>query len=219
MIIKRYGIELHRIKHSDIELIRTMRNRADIRARMFDQKSISKNQQEKWFKSINNMHNFFFLICYQGQYIGLLQGKDIDFNNREAEGGIFVWEQSIQGTGVPAKASICLMEASFSVLLMQKIYARTRKDNMGAWQYNLSLGYAPALDKGEDYMLLTKEAYEKNADRFRYYASGKKNTSAFSIMNDLEIPNASKYRHLYEGLPEDILSPLKPKLLKPNGWL
>ncbi len=218
MIIKRYGIELHRVKHSDIELIRTMRNRDDIRTRMLDQNLISKNQQEEWFKSINNMYNFFFLIFYQGRYIGLLQGKNIDFDTRETEGGIFVWEKSLQGTGIPAKASICLMEASFSVLLMQKIYARARKDNIKAWQYNLSLGYIP-IPEEEGYMFLTKETYERNAERFRYYASGKKNTPAFSIINDVEIPDANTYRYLYEKMPEDIISLLKPKLSKPNGWL
>lgn len=219
MIIRRYGIELHRVKHENIELIRTMRNRDDIRTRMLDQNLISQDQQEKWFKSIDNMYNFFFLISYQNQYIGLLQGKNIDFDMRETEGGVFIWEKSLQGTGIPAKASICLMEASFSVLLLEKIYARAKKDNMKAWQYNLSLGYIPASEKEEGYMLLTKEIYAKNAERFKYYASGKKNTEDFSIENDIEIPDANTYRYLYENMPEDIISLLKSKLLKPNGWL
>lgn len=219
MIIKRYGIELHRVTHGDIELIREKRNREDIRRHMFEQDPISSEQQEKWFRSIDNMYNFFFLIRYQGRYIGLLQGKNIDYERRENEGGIFIWEKELQGTGVPAQASICLMEANFSMLLMQKVYARVRKDNINAWRYNIALGYVPALDKGDGYMVLSKETYEKKAARLRWLASGKKDAPPFSVINDVEIPDAQKYRYLYENLPEDVFATFRPKLLKPNGWL
>lgn len=219
MIIRRYGIELHRVTHGDIELIRENRNRDGIRRHMFEQDHISSEQQEEWFQSIDNMFNFFFLIGYQDRYIGLLQGKNIDYETRENEGGIFIWENSLLGTGIPARASICLMEANFSMLLMQRVYARVRKDNIGAWQYNLSLGYMAAPDKGEDYMILSKETYEREAARLRWLASGKKDAPPFSTINDTEIPDANQYRYLYEDLPEDILSVFGPKLLKPNGWL
>lgn len=211
MIIRKYGIELHRVQHGDIELIRTTRNREDIRNRMFDQAIISPEQQEAWFHSINNMHNYFFIIQHQAKRIGLIQGKDIDLENRTAEGGIYIWESGLLGSSIPAKASICFMEATFSLLLMRQVYARVRKDNPQAYRYNLALGYVPAPEKGEDYMVLTREVYEKNVPVLRKLAAGGRETSPLSIM-DVEIPDSNMQMHLYRDLPEDIFQRFAPGL-------
>lgn len=211
MIIRKYGIELHRIQHCDIELIRTTRNREDIRTRMFDQGIISAAQQEAWFHSIDNMYNYFFIIQHQGNRIGLIQGKDINLENRTAEGGIYIWEPTLLGSSIPAKASICFMEATFSLLLMDRVYARIRKDNPQAYRYNQALGYIPAPEKGADYMALTREIYEKNIPALRKLAAGGRETSPLSI-EDVEIPDAELKMHLYQDLPEDIFQRFSPKL-------
>ncbi|MGH8493595.1 MAG: GNAT family N-acetyltransferase [Moraxellaceae bacterium] len=211
MIIRKYGIELHRVQHSDIELIRITRNREDIRARMFDQGIISPEQQEAWFHSINNMRNYFFIIQHQGSRIGLIQGKDIDLENREAEGGIYIWEPALLGSSIPAKASICFMEATFSLLLMERVYARIRKDNHQAYRYNVALGYTPAPEKGPDYMVLTRQVYEKKIPALRKLAAGNRETLPLSI-NDVEIPDAKTQMPLYQDLPEDIFQSFSPRL-------
>lgn len=211
MIIRKYGIVLRRVEHGDIELIRTTRNRDDIRARMFDQNLISPEQQEVWFRSIDNMRNYFFLICYQDRPVGLIQGKDIDLERREAEGGIFIWDPALLGTPVPAHASICFMEATFTLLLMERVYARVRKDNPQAYRYNLMLGYEPAPEKGEDYMVLTRAAYEKKIPLLRRLAAGGRDVPPLTI-DDVEIPGARPRMYLYRDLPDDILHRFAPKL-------
>lgn len=217
MIIRKHGIELHRVTHDDIELIRTTRNSEDIRSRMFEQSYITVEQQEQWFTSINNIYNYFFIIHFQGKKIGLIHGKDIDMEKRDAEGGIYIWDRSLLGSPIPAKASICFMEASFCLILMNRVFARVRKDNPNAYHYNLALGYVPDTEKGEDYMVLTKSAYEKRIPYLRKLAAEGKDTAPLSI-KDVVITDSSEQNHLYASLPEDILavfSPLLPRLTRP----
>lgn len=216
MIIRKYGVELHRLTHEDIEFIRKMRNRHEIRSKMFDQKIISKDQQEAWFESIDNMFNYYFIIHYEGKKIGLIHGKNSDFEKREDEGGIFIWDSSLLGTGIPAKASICFIECSFQILKRERIVAKVRKDNLSAYHYNLGLGYEPD-PINENHLFLTKHAFEKKAAFLRYLASGTRNSTPLSL-DDIEIPDAMKYRHLYEHLPTEILDTIRPLLLSSNDW-
>jgi RimJ/RimL family protein N-acetyltransferase len=211
MIISKYDIELCRLTHDDIELIRTMRNRDDIRLRMFDQAIVTPIQQEQWFNSIDNMQNYFFVIQSQGMKVGLINGKNANFARREVEGGIYIWENSLIGTAIPAKASICFMEATFNLIRMERIYARVRKDNPVARRYNLLLGYVPDPERGEEFMVLTREAYEEKIPRLRKMAAGAKSAPPLSI-EDVEIPNAARQMHLYKSLPQDVFDVFRPRL-------
>ncbi len=167
MIIYKYGIELHRVTHDDIELIRQMRNRDDIRSKMLDQRLITPEQQEKWFQSINNSENLYFVIFHNNTKIGLVYGKNINHENKTAEGGIFIWDQSYLGTGIPAKASILMMELSFEVAGMEKIYAKVNELNSLAINYNKSLGYVE-IEKGK-LMILSKDSYKKRILKLKRY--------------------------------------------------
>ena len=60
MIIRKYGIVLRRLQHKDIELVRVKRNQDSVRNFMFYQKKITETEQEEWFKSINNIYNYYF---------------------------------------------------------------------------------------------------------------------------------------------------------------
>src|SRR5690554_5264014 len=108
MIIRKYGIELHRLTYTDIHLVREMRNRADIRTRMHAQKYITKEMQERWFQSIDNAFNYFYLIFHQGRKVGLVQAKDVDFITRSCEPGIYLWDSNALAEGVSVKASLVI---------------------------------------------------------------------------------------------------------------
>jgi RimJ/RimL family protein N-acetyltransferase len=210
VIIRKYGIELHRLTHEDIEMIRQARNRDDIRSKMLDQRLISPEQQEQWFKSIDNRFNYYFIIHYQGKKIGMIHGKNVDYQAHETEGGTMIWETDLLLTSIPARASILMMEASFSLILMDRVFAHTRPDNPKAMQYNAMLGYVPV--EGQDNLLvLTKSAFKNRIAQLRKLAANGKHMPPLS-MDDIEIPDAQKNIHLYEKLPTEVLSIFRPKL-------
>lgn len=210
MIIRRYGIELCRIGASDIELVRQMRNRQDINACMFEQGHISEEQQVEWFRRINTFNNYFFLIKSEGRKVGLIYGKDMDFSRHDCEGGVFIWQDEFLGTDIPAKASICLTEVAFEVFRMRCIYARVRPDNARARQYNKVLGYVPAPEKGENFLVLTRESYDTRIPLLRKAAAGGVETGPLSL-EDVDIPDPAGCPSLYEPLPPGIYGALRSR--------
>jgi UDP-4-amino-4,6-dideoxy-N-acetyl-beta-L-altrosamine N-acetyltransferase len=162
MIIEQYGITLKRVELEDIELIRKWRNHPDIRKSMEFKKRITADMQRQWFDSINNPYNYYFLIYYQNQPMGVLNCKNINLKDTYGEGGIFIWDSS-GGQYLPVFASLCLLNVVFSELQMfNKSFVKIHRDNKKAILFNKSLGYilVPGQEKSVfQYYILTKEDY------------------------------------------------------------
>ena len=78
MIIKGYGIELHRLQESDIETVRNWRNADYIRDQMQYKEIISQEQQLEWFKKVNTVNNNYMLIKAEGESIGVINDRGPD---------------------------------------------------------------------------------------------------------------------------------------------
>ncbi len=170
MIITGFGIVLIRLKPHDIELVREHRNSHAINQYMEFRKEISKEEQGKWFASIDNKSNNYFLINHKGQQIGLIYGADINWEKKETgNGGIFIWKEEMLETHAPLAASLLLTEISF-LLGMERTYIKVLRDNARAIAYNQNLGYEilPGQEDVENQKyVLTKENYFLKASRFR----------------------------------------------------
>ncbi|MDQ3110038.1 MAG: GNAT family N-acetyltransferase [Bacteroidota bacterium] len=170
MIITGFGVVLVRLQHHDIELVRNHRNSAAINQYMEFRREISKEEQEKWFTSIDTKFNNYFLINYKGELSGLIYGADINWEKKETgNGGIFIWKEELLETHAPLAASLLLTEVSF-LLGMERTYIKVMRDNPRAISYNLNLGYEilPGQENVENQKyVLTKENYFLKAGRFR----------------------------------------------------
>ncbi len=170
MIFTGFGIVLVRLKRHDIELVRQHRNSYAINQYMEFRKEISQEEQEKWFASIDNKSNNYFLINHKGQQIGLIYGADIDWEKKETgNGGIFIWQKEMLETHAPLAASLLLTEISF-LLGMERTYIKVLRDNTRAISYNQNLGYEilPGQEEMENQKyVLTKENYFLKATKFR----------------------------------------------------
>ncbi|MBL4605170.1 MAG: GNAT family N-acetyltransferase [Flavobacteriaceae bacterium] len=142
MIISGYGIRLHRLKNEeDIELLRKWRNSSRIHQFMEFRNQISKKQQTTWFQSIDNIHNNYMLIEYEGKKIGMIHGAGIDWDKKStASGGIFIWDESYWMTKVPTSAAILMTDMS-TLLGLEKTFIKILKTNKNAILFNKSLGY------------------------------------------------------------------------------
>lgn len=167
LTLKQYNVTLKRINESDIEEIRGWRNQVFISEKMLFQDEISMEQQKKWFESINNKWNYYYVIISpQGERIGVVNSKDVDLENGVGEGGIFIWDKQYWDTLLPGIASIVLL--NFSFLILQEFKSsviKVLKENSGAILYNKKLGYEIDEDLSKDkpyyWMSLTKERYLK----------------------------------------------------------
>jgi hypothetical protein len=217
MIIRKYGITLRRLKEGDIELVREMRNSAEIRKYMHYRGEISAEMQKKWFQSINNMENYYFLIEYNGSKIGLIHGKNNDFEKGICEGGIFIWDKLYIGTFIPALASAISNDFTFHTFhRINTVYAKVVDGNKIASGYNKLMGYelCPPMndDKDVQWMKLTKKSYLRHVKTTRKGIT--KLTGDKTPLSPEEIDfsddSAEDIEHLYKGLPPAELKILSP---------
>lgn len=208
MIIRKYGITLVRLKKEHIEMVRQKRNLTYIQDKMLYQKKISWRQQRRWFNQINNKNNFYFLIQYDNKFIGLINGKDIDFDKRTCEGGIFIWEKEYWQTYVPVAASLILNDYNFLMADFKANYAKVLKTNKNAIHYNLNQGYLELQELENDmlWMELTKENYLAKRPKIKKAISIITKDDEDISVKDFSFEDDTKkdMDRLYTGLPKNL---------------
>lgn len=160
MIIRKYNIELHRLTVEDLELVRHHRNSAAIQSKMFFQNHISAIDQLKWFESINNLNNYYFIIYWKGEKVGLIHGEILSLSEKITTGGVFFWNQNILSTYIPVCTSVIMADLTFLILDMDCSTAVVRDDNSIALKFNQSLGYTISkAESGKIHLSLSKDDY------------------------------------------------------------
>jgi len=149
-------ILLKRISKKDNELLRTWRNSEFISNKMFFQKKISKEMQTEWFESLSSENDFYFLIQYQQENIGLINLKNIDWKQKEGEAGLYIAIEKYRNSPLAIYASMAFLTYFFEEKGLDNIFAKVRKDNLSTIQYNKDLGFI-ALEK--ELFSLTREKY------------------------------------------------------------
>lgn len=174
MKLSKYGIILKRLRTDDIELVRHWRNSPQITQFMEYREYITPEMQQKWFESVDNFENFFFIIEYQGRKIGLINSSKIEWDTVSSEGGIFLWDENYYETFVPVWASLCLLESTYYVMGAGRSVIKTLRDNERAKKLNVHLGYEMMPGQEEEYnqsYLLTRDSFLKHSPKLIRAAS------------------------------------------------
>ncbi len=165
MIIRKYGLELVRLRAEHIEMIRHWRNDPKIQKHMFFQATITPEMQQRWYESINNDQNYYFLIYKDQVPCGLISISSIDFDTRNAFAGLFIYDDRYIGTDVPVRASLSILDVFFTFTNLESIYAKVRDSNLVAHLYNTSLGFKriKKIELGQGYeYCLRRDQYLQN---------------------------------------------------------
>ena len=113
MKITRYGVTLERLQQEQTELVREWRNDQKIARFMFYKGEITKDMQQEWFNSIDNEQNFFFLIHLKNAPVGLINISSIDWENKTAYTGLFIYDDKFLATDTPVMASLAMLDVFF----------------------------------------------------------------------------------------------------------
>jgi RimJ/RimL family protein N-acetyltransferase len=141
MYLLGYGVKLSRLQEKDIELVRYWRNSETIRQYMEYRGEITPEDQIKWFKSINNIYNNYFIIEVNNNKIGLIYGANIDWGKLETgNGGIFIWDPKHWNTKNSLGATLLLNDTS-QLLGLKRTYIKVLQTNKNAIHFNKSLGF------------------------------------------------------------------------------
>jgi RimJ/RimL family protein N-acetyltransferase len=141
LTIEGYGVTQTRVRHEDIELIRQWRTSPSVSRHMFYRGEITPAQQEKWFQSIDNDENFFWVVHYEGRPIGLNSIKDIDWNTRSGEGGLFIVPEDLRQSLVVFRIAIPPLIWLFEQMNFNYVHAAVHPENKRALRYNKALGH------------------------------------------------------------------------------
>ena len=141
MIVREFGITLRRLTLEDIELVRQKRNSEEIRQVMQFREEITPEMQLKWFESINNFENYYYIVGYQGTKVALINDRNMDWEARTSESGLFFWDKEYINTFIPILASLVLLDVGFHYLDWKISYIHVMRDNFAAIGYARQIGY------------------------------------------------------------------------------
>ncbi len=169
MKIETNSIQIERLQETDIELVRNWRNSAFVRQHMNFREQITPEMQLKWFHSIDNFNNFYFILRYKGLKIGLGNIKNVDWEELSGEAGVFIAEKQHLSSFLPVVGALTLSELVFRIFKLNKLYSHVIPDNKRAVRFNKLFGYKRvAGEEGKESQLyeLTPEMFKKTTWKF-----------------------------------------------------
>lgn len=165
MKIRRGNITLERLEENHIEMVRRWRNSPEVAQFMIYREHIAEEAQKKWFASIDNYSNLYFIIYSNEIPVGLIYGAGLDWEHKTVENaGIFIAEPSFRETDHALQASLLLNDFAFA-LGFEKIFIKVLNENKVATLYNMKMGYTvyPGhVNHQTQSFVLTREAYFNN---------------------------------------------------------
>lgn len=177
LTIEQYGVRLTRLQKDDIELVRFWRNQDFVLSNMEYKKIISEEEQAIWFESINNASNYYFIIEFENQKIGLINAKNYDKSKGFGEGGIFIGNQKYLNSVVSTFSTLCILNAVFfEFKIATKSVIKVLNHNLPSIEYNKLIGYK-ALEQTNDGI---STQYELTLENYTIYGA-KLNQAAEAI--------------------------------------
>jgi len=172
MLLQYFGLTLKEVEKKDLELIRTWRNDPKISQFMVFRENISPDMQREWFKKIQGAEYLYFLILHKLKPIGLTELKDINFVDRIAQGGIFIYDNEYLNSLAPFVAVFLRNNYAFQSLGLDELYCYVLETNKRAIRFNKFLGYEPVseiLADGRRRYSLQRDTFERRAEQLRVY--------------------------------------------------
>lgn len=115
-------IELVPLTEKDLELVREWRNSPEVCQYMYTENIITKDQQEKWFKKINQEETSkYWIIKYDNNKIGVANLSDIDKKNSKCFWGFYLGNSNIRGQGIGAKIEYNVLKYVFEEINLNKL--------------------------------------------------------------------------------------------------
>lgn len=142
-MISGVSVDLKKMDENDIELVRQWRNSRDVSVHMISQSIISKEQQIRWFESVNYSDSQIYFVIQSkiGDKLGVVNFSKIDPVNGTAEPGLYIGVTSERNSFYGMEAYYLLLKYGFEELKFQKLYGTTLASNLTALKMNRSFGY------------------------------------------------------------------------------
>jgi len=169
MVFQFYNLTFRRLDHSRIELLRSWRNAEWVRPYMHDRKHITPEMQDKWFRSIDNLKNWYFIIELRGEPVGAVSLRDVDLEKGVAEPGILMARDDEELMVPAAIAMLFQGEIGFHLFGLRSFIAHLYRSHTRSLSNQFVVGAKIVGDFGENsiYAEGTKEAFDQKKPKIR----------------------------------------------------
>ena len=127
------NLELQPITSDDTDDILKWRNNENVKKYFIDQREVRREDHIRWLKEKSETGRVVqFIISQNERHVGTVFLKNIDYQHRKAEYGIFIGEEDITGKGIGTAVAKRMTEYAFKELKLHKLYLRVLEDNIRA---------------------------------------------------------------------------------------
>lgn len=166
-----YGVTLRRLTADKIELVRQWRNAPKIQATMQYRDTITPEMQRAWFAKVDNPNNYYFIVVYKEEEIGLINVKDIDYTKRCGESGVFIYEDKYLATDIAYRAHLVLFDFVYETIGLDYTYSHILPGNPKAYRFAEFIGCVRDSNLTTNQTIvyrLNKVDYLNNKNRLRF---------------------------------------------------
>jgi len=132
LVDEKRGVYLRLMTREDTGLIVSWRNTDRVRSRFLYRGEFTEQTHENWIKTMVETGKVVqMMICKtdSDEAIGSVYLRDIDYQNKKAEYGIFIGSEQACGNGYGSAAAKLMLSYAFETLGLHKIFLRVLADN------------------------------------------------------------------------------------------
>lgn len=135
-------VELRELSLNDTNKIVNWRNQDFVLENFIDKRLITKESHINYYHSRveTGLVKQFIIVC-DGIDVGTTFLRDIDYDNKVAEFGIFIGEKDYLSKGVGSKAAKLIVEFGFDQLKLDRIFLRVLANNVRAQKSYEKVGF------------------------------------------------------------------------------
>lgn len=135
-------VELRELSLNDTNKIVNWRNQDFVLENFIDKRLINKESHINYYHSRieTGLVKQFIIVC-DGIDVGTTFLRDIDYDNKVAEFGIFIGEKDYLSKGVGSKAAKLIVEFGFDQLKLDRIFLRVLANNVRAQKSYEKVGF------------------------------------------------------------------------------
>ena len=138
--IQAFGLVLKALHYEDLPSLLQGRNREDVRNAMPIENEVSYRSLYFWYKKQEHSLRTYSYLAYANQTpIAFTALTDIDYRARRAEGGLFVFDDQYQATGMAYHIILC-REIIMDYLKIETLISRIRRENNRSIKFCESYG-------------------------------------------------------------------------------
>ncbi|MEC7471130.1 MAG: GNAT family N-acetyltransferase [Pseudomonadota bacterium] len=177
IVLSDYQVTLTPVTLADQPLIRTWRNRDDIRSQMLSQDIISEEQQHAWFQRMQyDPKQLHWMVSFREQPIGVTNVKSLQtgksvFDAEILEPGLYIGEPRYQGNLIAFAPTLAMYDYCFDALGTKCFRAVVKQTNQAALSYNQKLGYAVTKQGEYCELELTQADYQRHTAPIKQFLS------------------------------------------------